>query len=195
MKILNYIIVNDFTFIGVFTGTASILWYSFVILRLGCIIKYLLNLSNQYIKKIQQYFQVFRIFIMLFMLLKFIWEYDLFIYCFYIITVILLGFVFFRHRRHFASIAFAGLIIESNKVTIIPERNMRFISKFQRSEFKLEVNLSEDQIHIINEEFGAQMVNNTITGDPAITIIQTHLVPIIKSSGMDSLILEILNHF
>jgi len=187
--------VNDFTFIGVFTGTASILWYSFVILRLGCIIKYLLNLSNQYIKKIQQYFQVFRIFIMLFMLLKFIWEYDLFLYCFYIITVILLGFVFFRHRRHFASIAFAGLIIESNKVTIIPERNMRFISKFQRSEFKLEVNLSEDQIHIINEEFGAQMVNNTITGDPAITIIQTHLVPIIKSSGMDSLILEILNHF
>jgi hypothetical protein len=42
--------VNDFTFIGVFTGTASILGYSFVILRLGCIIKYF----NQIFIKLKQ---------------------------------------------------------------------------------------------------------------------------------------------
>jgi hypothetical protein len=40
MRIFNYNFDNELIFFGVFIGTASILWYSFVILRLGRIIIY-----------------------------------------------------------------------------------------------------------------------------------------------------------
>lgn len=133
------------------------------------------------------------------MLLKFLWGYDLLFYCLYKITVKLLSFAFIRlrHRRVFTMCAYVSVIInsESNKVTVNPDKNTRVISDIQTSEYNLEFNLSTEQIQEINENFGTEMVNNVITGDSAVTIIETYLDPLMKSSEMHEVIQEILDHF
>lgn len=68
----NNFLSNNLEILGVFTGTASILGFLIFILRLVSIIICFNHKSNQFIKKVQKYFRVFRILIMLFMLVKFI---------------------------------------------------------------------------------------------------------------------------
>jgi hypothetical protein len=84
---------------------------------------------------------------------------------------------------------------ESNIVTVIPDRNYRDISYIQKSEYKIEVNLSNEQIQEITNNFSTEMENNVITGDSAVTIIDRYLKPVMESSGMDSIIQEICDHF
>jgi hypothetical protein len=96
-NLLNFL-SNNLEILGVFTGTASILGFLIFILRLVSIIIYFNPISNQFIKKVQKYFRVFRILIMLFMLVKFIWTYDLIFYSSCLGTLILLGYALYRYR-------------------------------------------------------------------------------------------------
>jgi len=198
---LNYFTDNNLVIFGVFTGTVSILGYLFIIHRLWRIIIYFnkrfSNLSCKFIIKVQQYFRIFRILTILFILLKFIWIYNLLFYSFCISTVILLGFAFFRHRRAFAKCAALSLIINSqtNKITVFPNRSVRVVDNVNIVECKLEFNISTDKIQEISEEFGPNIINNVIIGQNAHQIVETHVMPLIESSQMHSLFLEIFNPF
>lgn len=204
----NHFLIHELVFLDVFTSTASILCYLIFILRLGTIIIYFnkiffkLNLSNQFIKKLQQYFHIFRILIILFILLKFIWIYDLLLYCLCISTVILLGLAFYRHRSAFAAISTqmslsAIVIINSDlqKITVYPDNNFRQITKFNTVELKFEFNISNEIIQDIRNQFGDNVIDNVITGKNANQIVETYVMPLIESSDIHSLFLEIFNPF
>lgn len=205
MKFLDYINTTDYANLEIFIATLSILWYLFVILRLSYIIlsfnkiSSFVDLSKIYKKKIQEYF---RILTMLILLLKFICGYDFFFYCFCLITVISLDFFIktFRKisKRTVILSAFTGKIhidSESNKVTVIPDENTRVLSEIHSSEYKIEINLTNEQIQEIINNFGTEMVDNVISGNSAVTIIERYLQPVIESSGMASIIKDITDHF
>jgi hypothetical protein len=194
----------DYYFFGVFTGTASILGYLIFILRLGNIliflIKYFLNLSNQFIKKVQQYFRVFRILTMLFILFKFILIYDLLIYCFFISTVILLGFAFYRYRSAFTPIitqmsltVFISSDENEKKIIVYQDNSTREMTNFNTVETKFEFNLSDEKIQEISNRFGQNVINHRISGQNANQIVEIYVMPLIESSKLNSLFMEILN--
>jgi len=197
----NYALDNGLLFWGVFTGTASILGYLIFILRLGSIIiyfiKYFLNLSNQFIKKVQQYFRVFRILTMLFILIKFIWIYDLLFYCLCISTVILLGFAFYRYRSAFAAIPtkmslFLMIHSDLKKMFVYPDNYIIETTNFNTVKRTFEFELSNEKIQEISKTFGPDILNNPIEGLNAKQIVETYVIPLIESSDMHSLFLEIL---
>jgi hypothetical protein len=205
---LSNFIFEGITIWGVFTGIASILGYLIFIIRLGSIIIYLiknfLNLSNQFIKKVQQYFRVFRIFTMLFILLKFILIYDLLFYCLCISTVILLGFAFYRYRSAFAAIStkmnlfliiISDINSDINTLIVYPDHNIIQTTNFNIVQRKFEFYLSNEKIQEISDKFGPDIINNPIIGENAKQIVETHVMPLIKSSEMNSIFLEILNSF
>jgi hypothetical protein len=180
------------------------LGYSFFIFRLDSIIIYFNKiftiLSHEFIKKVQQYFKVFRFLIMLFILIKFIWIYNLIFYCLSIITVILLGYAFFRYRSAFAAnTTKMGMMVfinsYTNKITVYPDKNLTEMTNFDRVERRFEFNISRDKIQEITNEFCPNVVNTYITGQNANRIVEKHVMPLINSSDMQSLFLEILNPF
>ena len=202
----NNFLTQDLIIFGIFTGTASILGYLIFILRLGNIIIYFyqiffsINLSNKFIKKVQAYFKVFRFITILFILLKLIWIYDLIFYSLCLSMVILLGFAFYRYRGALSSIAtnMSMLVVinsETNKITVYPDRSSRVISNFDRVSNKFEFTLPSEQIQEITNSFGMHGVNNTLTGQNANHVVETYVMPLIESSPMHSLFLEILNSF
>lgn len=171
-----------------------------MVVLLYILIKYLLSLSNEFIKKVQQYFRVFRFLTMLFILLKFIWIYDLIFYSLYIIIVILLGYAFYRHRSAFAIISTKMsliVIIKSDlqKIIVYPDRKITEMTNMDIVERKFEFNISNDQIQEISNAFGPNIINNEIMGQNANQIVTTYVMPLIESSQMHSLFLEILNPF
>lgn len=103
MTFLYNLLKNHF---GEFIGYDNILIYSFLTsdLNYGVIIIYfnlifmLLSKQFKFLKQYNKYFRVFKFLTILFMLLKFIWTYDLIFYCLCIRIVILLGFAFYRYR-------------------------------------------------------------------------------------------------
>jgi len=200
----NNFLTHDLAYFGVFTGTASILGYLIFTLRLGSIIIYFNKifkiLSNEFIKKVWPYFRVFRFLIMLFILLKFIWFYDLLFYSLCISTVILLGYAFCRYRSAFAAIPTKmSLIVIINsdikKIIVYPDRNITEMTNMDIVERKFEFNISNNQIQEISNAFGPNIINNAITGQNANQIVSTYVMPLIESSKMHSLFLEILNPF
>lgn len=200
----NYILDNGLLFWGLFTGTTSILGYLIFIIRLGNILIYFnqifLNLSNQFIKKVQQYFRVFRILTIFFILLKFILIYDLLFYCLCISTVILLGFVFYRYRSAFAPIITQMSLTvfissDEKKIIVYPDNSTREMTNFNLVERKFEFKLSNEKIQEISNSFGQNVINNPISGQNANQIVEIYVMPLIKSSEINSLFMEILNQF
>ena len=212
MRIFNNLSINKFLFFILFAGTASFLIYSLGSSYLNyCVIFIYLNLillflSKQFkfkfkfkfIKQYNKYFRIFRIIIMLFMLLKFKLTYDLMYYILCINIIILLGFALFRRRWFYAaSLSNMRVIVnsESNKVTVIPPRNTRVMSNFDRVDYKYEFNLPNEQIQEITDHISPEVINNVITGPNADYIIRTYILTIIESSGDQSFFAEILNYF
>lgn len=204
----NHFLIHDWVFLGLFIGYANLLIYSFFTsyLNYGVIIIYfnlifmLLSKQFKFLKQYNKYFRVFRFLTFLFMLLKFIWIYHLIYYSLCISIVILLGYAFFRDRRAFAASAtkMSMLVLinpETNKITVYPDRSTRVISNFDTVERKFEFTLSNEKIHEISNSFGINVNNNVITGKNANRIVETYLMPLIESSDMHSLFLEILNPF
>jgi len=137
---------------------------------------------------------------MLFILLKFIWIYDLIFYSLCIITAILLGYAFYRYRSAFAAIPTKmNLIVIINsdikKIIVYPDKSITEMTNMNTVERKFEFNISNDQIQEISNALGPNILNNAITGKNANQIVATYVMPLIKSSPMQSLILEILNQF
>jgi hypothetical protein len=200
----NNFLSHDLVIFGVFTGTASVLQYLIFILRLGSLLnilnKYFINLSNQFIKKVQQYFRVFRFLIMLFILLKFILIYDLLFYSLCISTVILSGYAFYKNKSAFAAIPTKiSLIIfiksDINKITVYPNKNITVMTNLDTVQRKFEFHISNEQIQEISNTFGPNVINKAIIGQNANQIVETYVMPLINSSQMQSLFLEILNSF
>nr|YP_009487216.1 hypothetical protein [Russula abietina]AWB36118.1 hypothetical protein [Russula abietina] len=199
----NNFLTHDLVYFGVFTGTASLLGYLIFILRLSSIIiyfdKYFINLSNVFIKKVQEYFRVFRFLIMLIIFLKFIWIYEWLFYSLCISTLILLGYAVYRYRSAFTAIPTKMslmVIIDLNfkKIIVYPDRNITEMTNMDIVERRFEFNISNLKIRQIRRAFGPNIFNNEITGQNANQIVATYVMPLIESSPMNSLFLEILNH-
>ena len=196
----NNFLSNNLEILGVFTGTASILGFLIFILRLVSIIICFNHKSNQFIKKVQKYFRVFRILIMLFMLVKFIWTYDLKFYSFCFFTFILLCYALYRYRSAFSAnknkmSMFLFINSETNKITVYPDRNITVRTHFDTVERRFEFNISNEQIQEITTLFGPNVINTSISGQNANQIVETYVMPLIRTSEMHSLFLEILNPF
>lgn len=198
----NNFLTHNLVFFGVFTGTASILGYLIFILRLGSIIIYLIKYfiiwNNEFIKKVLQYFRVFRFLIMLFILLKFIWIYDLIFYSLCIITVIFLGYAFYRSAFSAIPAKMSLIVIihsDIEKLIVYPDQSMTEMTNMDIVERKFEFSLSNEQIQEIINSFGPNILNTEITGENANKIVATYAMPLIESSEMHSLFLEILNPF
>jgi hypothetical protein len=139
---------------------------------------------------------------MLFILLKFILIYGLLIYCFCISTVILLGFAFYRYRSAFAPIitqmsltVFISSNENENKIIVYPDNSTREMTNFNTVERKFEFNLSDEKIQEINNRFGQNVINHRISGQNANQIVEIYVMPLIESSQIKSLFMEILNQF
>nr|YP_009487276.1 hypothetical protein [Russula lepida]AWB36178.1 hypothetical protein [Russula lepida] len=137
---------------------------------------------------------------MLFILLKFILIYDLIFYIFCIITVILLGYAFYRYRSALGAIPCKMslvVFIHSNieKIIVYPDKYKIVKTNMDTVERKFEFNISNDQTQEINRAFGPHILNQQITGRNANQIVETYVMPLIESSPMHSLFLEILNPF
>jgi hypothetical protein len=78
---------------------------------------------------------------------------------------------------------------------VYPNRNIIEKTPFNTVERRFEFNISNEQIQEINEEFGQNVINNFITGQNANRIMEKHIMPLIESSDIHSLFLEILNPF
>jgi len=117
-----------------------------------------------------------------------------------IITAILLGYAFYRYRSAFAAIPTKmNLIVIINsdikKIIVYPDKSITEMTNMNTVERKFEFNISNDQIQEISNALGPNILNNAITGKNANQIVATYVMPLIKSSPMQSLFLEILNQF
>jgi hypothetical protein len=83
----------------------------------------------------------------------------------------------------------------TKKITVYPDRNRTQMTNFDIVERKFEFDISNEQIQEIINSFGPNVINNVITGQNANQIVDTHVMPLIRSSEMHSLFLEILNPF
>src|SRR5712692_5536171 len=115
----------------------------------------------------------------------------------------IISFVFFyRYRSALAAIptkmSLSFIVIinsDIKKITVYPDNNIREITNFNTVEHKFEFNLSNEKIQEISNRFGQNVINNPITGPNANQIVETYVMPLIESSKMHSLFLEILNPF
>jgi len=82
---------------------------------------------------------------------------------------------------------------ESNIITVRPDRSTRVISESDTVEYKFEFNLSNEEIQEIINLFSTEITNNVIIGEHADYIINTYLIPLIQSSEINSLFIEVLN--
>jgi tetrahydromethanopterin S-methyltransferase subunit G len=89
------------------------------------------------------------------------------------------------------------VFINSNieKIIVYPDQYKTVMTNMDEIERKFEFHISNDQIQEISRAFGPQILNNTITGRNANQIVETYVMPLIESSPMHSLFLEILNPF
>jgi len=123
-------------------------------------------------------------------------NYDLLFYGLYISTTLLIGLAFFRFK-YGAKAYCMSLNVDpsSNIITIIPNRQIRITPDTAILSPRLEFQLPSEQIQEILDFFGTEISNQLITGQNSDFIIDTYLMPIIQSSDMTSLFLEIFNHF
>jgi hypothetical protein len=89
------------------------------------------------------------------------------------------------------------VIIKSDlqKIIVYPDRKITEMTNMDIVERKFEFNISNDQIQEISNAFGPNIINNEIMGQNANQIVTTYVMPLIESSQMHSLFLEILNPF
>lgn len=133
------------------------------------------------------------------MLLKFIWIYDLFFYSLCISTVILLGLALVKCKKLFVVSATNMSIFlnsESNTLIVTPDRNARPMSDSDIADYKFEFPFSNARLQQMNEDFGIELFNNNnpITGTIADIIIELYIMPLIETSEMKSIFLEVLRH-
>jgi hypothetical protein len=135
------------------------------------------------------------------MLFKF--NYDLLFYGLYISAAVLLCLAVFRLKLKYVASAYCMSINVnslSNIITVIPNRQIRITPDTPNTAIlspRLEFQLPNEQIQEIVTKFGTEISNHLhlITGENSDLIINTYLMPIIHSSDMTSLYLEIFNHF
>jgi hypothetical protein len=78
---------------------------------------------------------------------------------------------------------------------VCPNRDTTVMTKFDTVERRFEFNISNEQIQEITTLFGQNVINRSISGPTANQIVETHVMPLIRTSEMHSLFLEILNPF
>jgi hypothetical protein len=133
------------------------------------------------------------------MLFKF--NYDLLFYGLYISAAVLLCLAVFRLKFKYVASAYCMSInvnSSSNIITVIPNRQIRITPDTPDTAIlspRLEFQLPNEKIQEIIDLLGTDITNNVITGLNSDFIINTYLMPIIQSSDMTSLYLEIFNHF
>jgi hypothetical protein len=135
------------------------------------------------------------------MLFKF--NYDLLFYGLCISAAVLLCLAVFRLKFKYVASAYCMSInvnSSSNIITVIPNRLIRITPDTPDTAIlspRLEFQLPNEQIQEILAKFGTEISNHLhlITGENSDLIINTYLMPIIQSSDMTSLFLEIFNHF
>jgi hypothetical protein len=69
------------------------------------------------------------------------------------------------------------------------------VSNFDSVSHRFEFTLPNEQIQEITNTYGMVGTNNVITGQNANHVVETYVMPLIESSPMHSLFLEILNSF
>jgi hypothetical protein len=89
------------------------------------------------------------------------------------------------------------VIINSDikKIIVYPNRSITEMTNMDIVERKFEFHISNEQILEITNSFGPNIINNAITGENANQIVATYVMPLIESSQMHSIFLEILNPF
>jgi len=113
-------------------------------------------------------------------------------------TIILLGFALVRYRRVVAAKAssismFVFINSETNQITVIPNQHTWAVSNFDSVSHRFEFTLPREQIQEIYAEFGREIENNVISGPNATVIVERYLIPLIETSPLYSLFLEIFN--
>lgn len=76
-----------------------------------------------------------------------------------------------------------------------PNRSIIENIPFSTVERKFEFHISNDQIREISREFYSETIYHPISDRNANQIVETYVMPLIESSDMHSLFLEILNPF
>jgi hypothetical protein len=87
---------------------------------------------------------------------------------------------------------------ESNTLTVTPDRNAIPMSNSDIADYKFEFPFSTTRLQQMNEDFGLELFNNNnnpITGTIADNIIELYIMPLIESSEMESIFLEVFRHF
>jgi hypothetical protein len=84
---------------------------------------------------------------------------------------------------------------ETNKITVYLDRRPRVMSNFDRVNYRFEFTLTNEQIQEITNTYGMVGFNNALTGQNANHVVETYVMPLIESSPIHSLFLEILNPF
>jgi hypothetical protein len=84
---------------------------------------------------------------------------------------------------------------DSNKIFVFPNTIIRETTNMNTVARRLEFDISNDQIQEIRNAFGPHVLNHAIIGQDANQIMATYVMPLIESSPMHSLFLEILNPF
>jgi hypothetical protein len=112
-------------------------------------------------------------------------------------TVILLGFAFYRYRSAFAAIPtkmslFLMIHSDLKKMFVYPDNYIIETTNFNTVKRTFEFELSNEKIQEISKTFGPDILNNPIEGLNAKQIVETYVIPLIESSDMHSLFLEIL---
>ena len=108
----------------------------------------------------------------------------------------MLGFTLFLNKWASAANVYSvsvNINSESNIITVRPDRSTRVISESDTVEYKFEFNLSNEEIQEIINLFSTEITNNVIIGEHADYIINTYLIPLIQSSEINSLFIEVLN--
>jgi len=135
--------------------------------------------------------------------MSFKFNYDLLSYVLYISAAVLLCLAFFRPKFKYVASAYCMSIkvdSSSNIITVIPNRQRIITPDTPDTAIlspKLEFQLPNEQIQEILDNFGTEISNHLhlITGENSDFIINTYLMPIIQTSDMTSLYLEIFKHF
>jgi hypothetical protein len=84
---------------------------------------------------------------------------------------------------------------ETNQIIVYPKRNIIEQTPLNTVERRFEFNISNEKIQEISNRFGQNVINNPISGPNANQIVERYVMPLIESSEMHSLFLEILNPF
>jgi hypothetical protein len=137
--------------------------------------------------------------------MSFKFNFDLLSYGLYISAAVLLCLALLKFKFKFKYVASAycmSINVDSSSkiITVIPDRQRIITPDTPDTAIlspKLEFQLPNEQIEEILDNFGTEISNHPhlITGENSDFIINTYLMPIIQSSDMTSLFLEIFKHF